>query len=83
MHEYKIISSAIDFGKTDDGKDWTGLRLFVQELRKDKKGSVVGMLSKVYKAVDSCIINYDSECCLFFDERGRVAYIQYNGSSSK
>lgn len=80
MNEYKIIASAIDFGNMDDGKKWEGLRLFVQEIRKDKKGAVVGMLSKVVKANTDIDIRYDVTCRLLFDERGKVAFIDYGSS---
>lgn len=80
MNEYKIIASAIDFGSMEDGKKWEGLRLFVQEIRKDKKGAVVGMQSKVIKANSDLDIRYDVTCRLLFDERGKVAVVDYGNS---
>lgn len=69
MNEYIIIGTAVDFGRGQDGKEWTGLRLVAQKISADAG------FTKIFK----CRVPLDklpasgTRCNLLFDEFGRVA----------
>lgn len=72
MNEYIIIGTAIDYGRGQDGKEWTGLRLVAQKVTQSDG------FTKIFK----CRVPFDklpdigSRCRLLFDEFGRVAECQ-------
>lgn len=69
MNEYIIIGSAIDYGRGQDGKEWTGLRLVAQ---KQKQGGAVTSVLKCGVPLDK-LPPVGARCRLLFDEYGRVA----------
>lgn len=77
MNEYIIIGSAIDYGRGQDGKEWTGLRLVVQEQKSNGTGAVTSVV-KCGVPLDK-LPPVGARCHIYFDKYGRVALCECCG----